>query len=118
MILWHQIEAKDAFDRKTHFDLMLESGESLRTWAVDRWPLNVGESCAALPLANHRIAYLDYEGPVSGDRGQVTRVEHGTFRVTSETGNQVSLCLELSRQTNPAAKLNVFLSDNQLTIVS
>ena len=28
---------------------------------------------------DHRLVYLDYEGPVSGDRGRVRRVDAGTF---------------------------------------
>jgi hypothetical protein len=32
----------------------------------------------AEPNADHRALYLDYEGPVSGDRGTVTRYDAGT----------------------------------------
>ncbi len=31
-------------------------------------------------LAGHRRLYLDYEGPISGDRGCVTKVMTGTYR--------------------------------------
>lgn len=30
-------------------------------------------------LADHRRVYLEYEGPLSGDRGEVRRVASGTF---------------------------------------
>jgi hypothetical protein len=33
----------------------------------------------AEPTADHRLLYLDYEGPVSGGRGTVTRVDAGSF---------------------------------------
>lgn len=32
-------------------------------------------------LPDHRAHYLDYEGPISGDRGRVTRVAAGQARV-------------------------------------
>jgi hypothetical protein len=66
----------------THFDLMLEIAgqEKLRTYQLARWPLAVAETCAAPRIGDHRRAYLDYEGEVSGGRGTVTRVASGTWR--------------------------------------
>jgi len=31
-------------------------------------------------LADHRLEYLDYQGPVSGNRGHVSRVDAGEFQ--------------------------------------
>ena len=62
-----------------HWDLMLEAGERLRTWAIDE-PLTPGSELHARQLADHRRAYLTYEGPVSGQRGRVRRIDEGTFR--------------------------------------
>ena len=36
-------------------------------------------------LPNHRRAYLDYEGPISGDRGSVRRVAAGMFELLHES---------------------------------
>jgi DNA polymerase Ligase (LigD) len=64
-----------------HFDLMLERNGVLMTWRVDSEP----ELAARAPgvkcqqLSNHRIAYLDYEGPISGNRGSVRRHDSGTY---------------------------------------
>lgn len=64
----------------THFDLMLEAGPSLKTWKLPEPPRpGVDVDCEA--LADHRLAYLDYEGPVSGDRGSVTRWDRGECTV-------------------------------------
>lgn len=88
-----------------HWDVMFEVGDVLRTWAVDA-PVEPGVKLAARPLPDHRIAYLDYEGPISGDRGEVRRVASGTFAtlewlddrvVLSLTGDQVSGLLMLMR---------------------
>jgi hypothetical protein len=63
-----------------HFDFMLESGGVLKTWALPRPPVS-GEEIECEALADHRLAYLDYEGPVSGGRGSVTRWDRGAYTV-------------------------------------
>lgn len=65
----------------THFDLMLSCGEALATWQVSRRPaeLRPAESMPARRLADHRTAYLEYEGPVSGGRGEVRRIDTGSY---------------------------------------
>ncbi len=59
-----------------HWDLMLERGVALRTWRLAA-PPEPDRDVAAEPLGDHRLAYLDYEGPVSGERGYVTRWDAG-----------------------------------------
>src|SRR5438445_12055382 len=59
-----------------HWDLMLEAGGVLWTWRLPRLP-EVGAATDAERLADHRAAYLEYEGPVSGNRGCVVRRERG-----------------------------------------
>jgi len=76
VVLWHETPAD--YPRPPHFDLMLQAGDALATWAVERWP-GPGETVAAERLADHRRAYLTYEGPVSGDRGTVRRVASGAY---------------------------------------
>lgn len=61
-----------------HWDLMLETSGVLRTWRLAK-PPEPGTDIAAKALGDHRIAYLDFEGPVSGNRGSVRRWDAGTF---------------------------------------
>jgi hypothetical protein len=61
-----------------HWDLFLETGAVLQTWRL-LGELTPGVATPAEAIAEHRLLYLDYEGPVSGDRGRVTRVDAGTF---------------------------------------
>jgi len=62
-----------------HWDLMLEAGDVLQTWRLAN-PPEVGSSpIDAMALGDHRIAYLEYEGPVSGNRGAVRRWDAGVF---------------------------------------
>ena len=44
-------------------------------------------------LADHRLAYLDYEGPISGERGSVTRWDEGQYAVEQQTATQWVLLL-------------------------
>lgn len=64
-----------------HWDFMLEAGDVLKTWRLARMPAQAGESIPALRLGDHRLAYLDYEGPVSGNRGEVQRRAAGTYEL-------------------------------------
>jgi DNA polymerase Ligase (LigD) len=63
-----------------HWDFMLETGEVLRTWAIDA-PVVPGRELPARALGDHRRIYLEYEGEISGNRGRVRRVDAGTFRI-------------------------------------
>jgi hypothetical protein len=62
-----------------HYDLFLENGDTLRTWRLSA-PPETGE-VRAEPIGDHRIAYLDCEGPVSGDRGTVSIHSTGHYRL-------------------------------------
>jgi hypothetical protein len=62
----------------THWDFMIEDAGRIRTWAIDAPPVT-GKDLSARALPDHRLDYLTYEGPVSGGRGSVRRVDAGTF---------------------------------------
>jgi hypothetical protein len=61
-----------------HWDLLLEAGTVCRTWRL----MDIVDSMndvEAEEMFDHRWVYLDYEGPVSGDRGTVTRWDRGMY---------------------------------------
>jgi hypothetical protein len=60
---------------------MLEAEGALKTWALAELPI-AGREVSAESLADHRLAYLDYEGPVSNNRGRVKRYDAGNYRAT------------------------------------
>jgi hypothetical protein len=93
VVLDHETPPDDG--RGPHFDLMLEAKGSLRTFALPHWPAT-GETVSCQQLADHRLAYLDYEGPISGSRGHVTRHEAGEYEIVKETSE--TLVLELRGQ--------------------
>lgn len=75
------------FPRASHWDLMLESGDVLRTWALAELPDATRDTVDAQQLADHRLAYLDYEGPISGDRGSVRQADRGEFESVAQAEN-------------------------------
>ncbi|HBO43988.1 MAG TPA: hypothetical protein DD670_08660 [Planctomycetaceae bacterium] len=82
--------------RGPHWDLFLETGASLATWALAREPDTLGPIDAER-LADHRLAYLEHEGPVSGDRGFVTRWDAGTYRLIGQSDRETALVFEGNR---------------------
>jgi hypothetical protein len=96
---------------EAHWDLMWQDGPALATWRSP-CPLDrVGATPVAfVRIADHRLAYLDYEGPVSGDRGHVRPHEKGTFRWQRRADDEWIVAVEGARtrgtfrllQTGPA----------------
>jgi hypothetical protein len=80
----------------SHWDLMLDRDGALMTWRLAELPPNwqqspleqVAQEPIELPatrLPDHRLAYLDYEGPVSHNRGHVTRIDRGEYEIARES---------------------------------
>ena len=65
-----------------HWDLMLEREAHLATWQMACPPVDRAASpIECTRIGDHRKRYLEYEGPVSGGRGVVTRVDQGRFEL-------------------------------------
>ena len=79
-----------------HWDFMLECGDVLRTWRLDAIPQTDGE-IGAEALPDHRIAYLEYEGPVSGDRGHVHRIDRGNYELLRDESGKLEVELNGQR---------------------
>jgi hypothetical protein len=73
-----------------HWDLMIEAGDVLRSWRLDQPPAP-GLSIRAEAIGDHRKLYLDYEGPVSRGRGQVSRWDNGTCEIIEERADRLIL---------------------------
>jgi hypothetical protein len=66
-----------------HWDFMLEVGGVLQTWRLPTPPAAHVEMPAEKTF-DHRLMYLDYEGPISGDRGSVVRWDAGSYQLIVE----------------------------------
>jgi hypothetical protein len=101
VLLYHDCPA--SYVRASHWDLMLEADGVLRTWALENLPRGWGEAwartaefnseCPAISeenvvsaerLDDHRIEYLQLEGPLGGDRGTVRRIDQGMYEIVRE----------------------------------
>jgi len=68
---------------REHWDLMLEHEGVLWTWQLLADPTAAARpdaSIEAVRIADHRLHYLDYEGPISRGRGEVRRMDGGEIR--------------------------------------
>ena len=90
--------------KASHWDFMVEHEGALLTWQLNELPTTwaeqlhggpglPGDAVEAIRLADHRMHYLEYEGPISGDRGSVERVVEGTL--TWIERNPVRLVVQL-----------------------
>jgi len=79
---------------KQHFDFMFEvaDGDALKTFAAERLPKDIADVVEVTALDDHQLSYLDYEGPISNNRGTVERFAHGTW--TGELPEAVQLSFD------------------------
>jgi hypothetical protein len=66
-----------------HWDFLVEVGTALRGWRLAHQPQE-GLDIAVQTLPEHRLIYLNYEGPISGGRGCVQRWDSGTCTLIEE----------------------------------
>mgnify|MGYP001473011401 CR=1 FL=1 len=94
-------------DSSWHFDWMLERpvtrlDRRLLTFRLEQRPdFAPGARFTGLRLGDHRAAYLDFEGEVSGGRGRVRRVDAGQLLRLSDDGGT----LECQVLVGPHARL-------------
>ncbi len=93
-------ECPTSYEKSSHWDFMLEHEGVLRTWELRELPTSWAhalsvpestdvESVPAIALPDHRLAYLDFEGPLSGNRGSVRRCDGGDYRLLREDRSSV-----------------------------
>lgn len=113
VLLRHETPA--SFARSSHWDFLLEREQACWTWALEQLPLGLAEQhdcqpsqgeVPAIRLPDHRKHYLQYEGPIAGDRGTVSQVATGQYdlhQLTDErivavlrpTSNEYTMVLDL-----------------------
>ena len=82
-----------------HWDLLLESGGVLLAWALPQFP-QPGIEMTAEALPDHRLLYLGYEGPITGDRGTVAAWDRGDS--LDRQSRCAELVIELPAKSSPA----------------
>ena len=71
-----------------HWDFLLEAGSALRAWRLLEEP-ELDKVVPAEANFDHRLLYLEFEGPLSGNRGSATRWDAGTFEWIENDANRV-----------------------------
>jgi hypothetical protein len=78
--------------RPDHYDLLLQYAEGdddnsavLKTFATSRDEFSATH-VQLKKIADHRRAYLEFQGELSGGRGRVARVDGGDLRIISNPG--------------------------------
>jgi hypothetical protein len=87
-----------------HWDFLVEveANGVLRAWRLFDEP-RPGADVRAEANAPHRPHYLDYEGPVSGNRGTVVRWDWGTCDWARDEPDRVEVRLRGARLTGTVA---------------
>ena len=82
---------------RLHFDLRLQVGELLRSWAVPKGPsLDPGVRRLAVPVEDHSMAAGDFEGVHEGQQrgtGAVIIWDEGTVQIVRNEPGQLSFVL-------------------------
>ena len=75
-----------------HWDLMLESGNTLLTWRLEKNPAEVvSHSVEAVKIFDHPLKFLTYEGPVNEDKGQVKIADTGVCQIFQANDENIEL---------------------------
>jgi hypothetical protein len=104
----HYVILKHDTSACEHFDLMLEADGVLKTWSLPKAPES-GLEMEVKALGDHRLAYLEYEGSVSGGRGVVARWEQGTYE--TERQGEAELRIRLNGEKLSGRALLEKISD-------
>jgi hypothetical protein len=110
VVLRHEVG--QSFDRtgEDHLDWMFEQEDStLQTWATPLiGNLQQEVTLAAQRLNDHRVEYLEFEGPISGGRGTVTRWLSGTYCLRFSGEQEIRLSLHWNDDGPHRAELRFY----------
>jgi hypothetical protein len=68
-------------------------------------------------LPDHRLDYLTYEGPISGDRGEVRRWDEGTYEMRRESPDELHFRLSGNRLAATCSLIKSSESDQRWTFI-
>lgn len=82
-----------------HWDMLIDLDACqarVATWSINQLPTDFAYSGWAIKLTDHRRIYLNYEGPISGNRGKVERIYSGSFQLMNEEQSEPSREIKLN----------------------
>lgn len=78
---------------QTHWDLMLERGNVLQTWRLDKAPYENPDIILAEKICDHDKKFLSYDGPVNNGLGNVKMIDVGIFQIIQESESRIQFNL-------------------------
>ena len=77
-----------------HWDFMLEMGNILQTYRLDKTPQDLIQTPAgAIKIFDHPLKFLTYEGPVNKGRGSVRIADSGSYEIAHQADDRLELDL-------------------------
>jgi len=70
---------------------MLESGNTLLTWRLDKNPQEIESPSEAVKIFDHPLKFLTYEGPVNEGKGRVQIADAGTYQILHADSENIEL---------------------------
>lgn len=75
-----------------HWDLMLQNGDMLQTWRLDKEPKQLLEAqTKAEKIFDHPLRFLTYEGYVNEGKGSVKIADKGTCKITAQSDGKIEM---------------------------
>jgi len=69
---------------EVHWDLMIEAGDTLKTWRLDAPPEKLAtQKTKATSIFDHDKKFLTYQGPVNNGKGTVEIADEGNCTIKS-----------------------------------
>jgi hypothetical protein len=83
---------KHTLGNETHWDLMIEDGDKLKTWRLENPPEKLAnKKTKATPIFDHDKKFLTYQGPVNNGKGNVEIVDEGTCAIQSAAEKELKI---------------------------
>ena len=75
-----------------HWDLMVQDGDLLQTWRLDKSPKQILNTQAkAEKIFDHPPKFLTYEGPVNNGKGSVKIADAGACKITARSDDKIEM---------------------------
>ena len=75
-----------------HWDLMVQNGDFLQTWRLDKNPKQLlNTQTKAEKIFDHPLKFLTYEGKVNEGRGSVKIADKGVCKITAQSDDKIEM---------------------------